>query len=302
MPIVRRRLLSRHALQLGSLTVSVVGASFSSFVVAKPPRQTCFLRPRGPPRAPGNSPPHTVVASQQLRLSHRFHPEPSPLRRSSGSPPPTPPRLKTPGRSVVGPGTLLPALSLAAATPAGISTLSHDTTVTRCFAISSRDSHHRCPKLAPCARHLVALVPPLSPCRRPASPASRALRQLRQPRRTTCPPLRSSSSRCRAIQSRPEPVKCGVRRISAFSGSRPAPVSKGVRRNPLADELGVGPQADDPAGRPTRAPGRSELLAAGRPAPADGPRRPPPTETEATCLPAALPESSTLEPSRSPRP
>ena len=145
-------------------------------------------------------------------------------------------------------------------------------------------------------------MPPLSPCRRPASPASRALRQLRQPRRTTCPPLRSSSSRFRAIQSRPEPVKCGVRRISAFSGSRPAPVSKGVRRNPLADELGVGPQADDPAGRPTRAPGRSELLAAGRPAPADGPRRPPPTETEATCLPAALPESSTLEPSRSPRP
>ena len=88
MPIVRRRLLSRHALQLGSLTISAVGASFSSFVVAKPPRQTCFLRPRGPPRAPGNSPPHTVVASQQLRLSHRFHPEPSPLRRSSGSPPP----------------------------------------------------------------------------------------------------------------------------------------------------------------------------------------------------------------------
>ena len=44
------------------------------------------------------------------------------------------------------------------------------------------------------------------------------------------------------------------------------------------------------------------MLAAGRPAPADGPRRPPPTETEATCLPAALPESSTLEPSRSPRP
>jgi hypothetical protein len=125
-PIVRRRLLSRHALQLGGLTISVVGASFSSFVVAKPPRQTCFLRPRGPPRAPGNSPPHTVVASQQLRLSHRFHPEPSPLRRSSGSPPPpTPPRLETPGRSVVGPGTLLPALSLAAATPAGISTLSH---------------------------------------------------------------------------------------------------------------------------------------------------------------------------------
>jgi hypothetical protein len=149
---------------------------------------------------------------------------------------------------------------------------------------------------------MVALVPPLSPCRRPASPASRALRQLRQPRRTICPSLRSSSNRFRATQSRPEPVKCGVRRISAFSRSRPAPVSKGVRRYPLADELGVGPQADDPAGRPTRAPERSELLAAGRPAPADRPHRPPPTTTEATCLPAALPESSTLEPSRSPRP
>ena len=103
-------------------------------------------------------------------------------------------------------------------------------------------------------------MPPLSPCRRPASLASRALRQLRQPRRITCPPLRNSSSRFRAIQSRPEPVKCGVRRISAFSGSPPAPVSKGVRRNLIADMLGVGPQADDPAGRPTRAPGRSELL------------------------------------------
>ena len=286
MPIVRRRLLSRHALQLGGLTISVVGASFSSFVVAKPPRQTCFLRPRGPPRAPGNSPPHAVVASQQLWLSPPLPPRAVATPTQLRLPSPTPPRLETPGRYVVGLGTLLPALSLVAATRASISTL----------------THHRCPKLAPCARHLVALVPPLSPCRRPASPASRALRQLRQPRRTTCPPLRSSSSRCRAIQSRPEPVKCGVRRISAFSGSRPAPVSKGVRRNPLADELGVGPQADDPAGRPTRAPGRSELLVVGRPAPADGPRRPPPTETEATCLPAALPESSTLEPSRSPRP
>jgi hypothetical protein len=285
-PIVRRRLLSRHALQLGGLTISVVGASFSSFVVAKPPRQTCFLRPRGPPRAPGNSPPHTVVASQQLRLSHRFHPEPSPLRRSSGSPPPYSSTSKDSRPICCGSGH----------SPASL---------VACRSDASWHLHSvppSVPKHAPCARHLVALVPPLSPCRRPASPASCALRQLRQPRRTTCPPLRSSSSRCRAIQSRPEPVKCGVRRISAFSGPRPAPVSKGVRRNPLADERGVGPQADDPAGRPTRAPGRSELLVVGRPAPADGPRRPPPTETEATCLPAALPESSTLEPSRSPRP
>jgi hypothetical protein len=154
------------------------------------------------------------------------------------------------------------ASSLAAATPTGISTL----------------IHHRHPKLAPRARHLVAFVPPLSPCRRPASLAPHALCQSRQPRWTTCPPLCRSSSRFLAIQSRPEPVNCGVRRISAFSGSRPTPVSKGVRRNPLADELGVGPQADDPAGRPTRAPGRSELLAAGQPAPADDPRRPPPTK------------------------
>ena len=49
---------------------------------------------------------------------------PSPLR-SSSSVPPTPPRLGTPGRSVVGPGTPLPASSLAAATPAGISTPLH---------------------------------------------------------------------------------------------------------------------------------------------------------------------------------
>ena len=191
MPIVRRRLLSRHALQLGGLTISVVGASFSSFVVAKPPRQTCFLRPRGPPRAPGNSPPHTVVASQQLRLSHRFHPEPSPLRRSSGFPPPTPPRLETPGRSVVGPGTLLPALSLAAATPAGISTPLH---------------HQR-------ARIFLAhviwwRVPPLVQLNlEQVVQHQRVIRQRSQPRRTTCPPQRSSSSRLRAISSRPEPVR-----------------------------------------------------------------------------------------------
>jgi hypothetical protein len=50
---------------------------------------------------------------------------PSPLRSSSSVPPPTPPRLGTPGRPVVGPGTPLPASSLAVATPAGISTPLH---------------------------------------------------------------------------------------------------------------------------------------------------------------------------------
>ena len=69
---------------LGSLTISAVGASFSLLVFAKPPRQTCLLRPRRPPRTPGNSSPHAVAASQQLRLLLRSRPAPSPRRRSSG--------------------------------------------------------------------------------------------------------------------------------------------------------------------------------------------------------------------------
>jgi hypothetical protein len=273
-------------LQLGSLTISAVCASFKFVRRRQASASDLFPSPAGSAARARKQPtshrrcfgattdvpplpPRAVAASSQLRL-----------------PSPTPIRLETPGRSVVGPSTLLPALSLAKATLAVISTM----------------IQHRRPKLTPCARHLVTLVPPLSPCRRPASLASRALRQPRQQQRTICPPPRSTSSRFRAIQSRPEPVKCGVRRIFAFSWSRPAPVSKGVRRNPLADELGVGPQADDPAGRPTRAPGRSELLAARRPAPADGPRRSPPTKTKATCLPAALPESSALKLCRFPQP
>ena len=50
-------------------------------------------------------------------------PRPRPRRRRPAAPAaPTPPRLGTPGRPVVGPGTPLPVSSLAAATSAGIST------------------------------------------------------------------------------------------------------------------------------------------------------------------------------------
>ena len=115
---------------------------------------------------------------------------PSPLR-SSSSVPPAPPRLGTPSRSVVGPGTPLPASSLAAATPAGISTPLH---------------HQR-------ARIFLAhviwwRVPPLVQLNlEQVVQHQRVIRQRSQPRRTTCPPQRSSSSRLRAISSRPEPVR-----------------------------------------------------------------------------------------------
>ena len=105
------------------------------------------------------------------------------------------------------------------------------------------------------------------------SPVPCALRQLRLPRRPTCPPLRNSSKRLRAIQSRPDPVRWSARRV-APSG-----------------EAGIGPQAVGAPARPARAPGRSGFLFAGRPAPADGPRRPPPPATWASRLTAALPAS-----------
>ena len=114
---------------------------------------------------------------------------PSPLRSSSSVPPPA--RLGTPSRSVVGPGTPLPASSLAAATPAGISTPLH---------------HQR-------ARIFLAhviwwRVPPLVQLNlEQVVQHQRVIRQRSQPRRTTCPPQRSSSSRLRAISSRPEPVR-----------------------------------------------------------------------------------------------
>ena len=61
-------------------------------------------------------------------LAARARRQPSSRRRhfaAAPASPTAPPRLGTPGRSVVGPGTPLPASSLAAATPAGISTPLH---------------------------------------------------------------------------------------------------------------------------------------------------------------------------------
>ena len=95
----------------------------------------------------------------------------------------------------------------------------------------------------------------------PTSPALRGLRQPRLPRRPTCPPLRSSNKRNRAIQRRPVPVRWSA------------------RRDTPTDEVGLSLQASGPPSRQARAPGRSGLPAVGRPAPTDGPRRPPPTGT-----------------------
>jgi hypothetical protein len=112
------------------------------------------------------------------------------------------------------------------------------------------------------------------------SPALRALRQLRLPRRPTCPPLRSSSKCFRAIHRRPDPVRWSA--LGARAGrSRVTP----------SEEAGSGPQAAGPHDRPARAPGRSWLLVAGRPAQADGPRRLSPAKKETIRWPAALPAS-----------
>ena len=118
----------------------------------------------------------------------------------------------------------------------------------------------------------------------PTSPAPRALHQLRQPRRPTCPPQRRSSKRFRANQSLPDPVKWRTRRVTPFG------------------KAGNGPQAVDPSDRPARAPGRNGFLAVDWPAPADGPRRPPPATIETSRLPAASP--ARLSPCRrwTPRP
>ena len=146
-------------------------------------------------RAQGEgSPPRAAAAPSQRRplLHHRY--QSSRLARHLVASPlllPAPPRLGTPGRSVVGPGTPLPASSLAAATPAGISTPLH---------------HQR-------ARIFLAhviwwRVPPLVQLNlEQVVQHQRVIRQRSQPRRTTCPPQRSSSSRLRAISSRPEPVR-----------------------------------------------------------------------------------------------
>jgi len=132
-------------------------------------------------RAQGEgSPPRAAAAPSQRRplLHHRY--QSSRLARHLVASPlllPAPPRLGTPGRSVVGPGTPLPASSLAVATPAGIST----------------------------QRRM--LCSPASAISASAGPARRALRQLRLPRRPSCPPQRRNSWRFRAILSRPDPVK-----------------------------------------------------------------------------------------------
>ena len=117
----------------------------------------------------------------------------------------------------------------------------------------------------------------------PTSPALRGLRQPRLPRRPICPPPRSSSKRNRAIQRRPVPVRWSA------------------RKDTPSDEVGLIPQASSPPSRQARAPGRSGLPSVGRPAPANGPRRPPP-ETRTGRGPAALPVR--LPPCRrwSPRP
>ena len=84
--------------------------------------------------------------------------------------------------------------------------------------------------------------------------------------------------------------------------SRPDPVTWSARWDTVADKAGVGLQAASPPNRPARSPGRTRFLTAGRPAPADGPRRPPPSRTEASRARSALPAS--LSPYRgwSPRP
>jgi len=118
----------------------------------------------------------------------------------------------------------------------------------------------------------------------PTSPAFRAPRQLRLPRRSTCLPPRRSSRRDRGTQRRPDPVRWSARRATP------------------ADKAGVGPQAASLPNRPARSPGRCGFLAAGRPAPAGGPRRPPPATTETTRVPASVPASLSPCPCWSPRP
>ena len=159
------------------------GASFSSFSSSR--QASVFDLLPSPAalatRAQGEgSPPRAAAAPSQRRplLHHRY--QSSRLARHLVASPlllPAPPRLGTPGRSVVGPGTPLPASSLAVATPAGISTQRRMLPRQRRFGVGR-------------SKHPV-----------------RALRQLRLPRRPSCPPQRRNSWRFRAILSRPDPVK-----------------------------------------------------------------------------------------------
>jgi len=158
-------------------------ASQSSFASSRQASASDLLpSPTAPAtRAQGEgSPPRAAAAPSQRRplLHHRY--QSSRLARHLVASPlllPAPPRLGTPGRSVVGPGTPLPASSLAVATPAGISTQRRMLPRQRRFGVGR-------------SKHPV-----------------RALRQLRLPRRPSCPPQRRNSWRFRAILSRPDPVK-----------------------------------------------------------------------------------------------
>ena len=141
--------------------------------LAKPPCRTCFLRPRLSPHAPGGSPPHAVATSQQLQRPPRS----SPSRDSR------------------------PICCRSGHSPASL---------VACRSDASWHLHSAPPsarKDRPCARHLVACAPARTVELERVVQHQRVLRQRSQPRRTTCPPQRSSSSRFRAISSRPEPVR-----------------------------------------------------------------------------------------------
>ena len=92
-----------------------------------------LTRPMGRPTRGAFSSSRQASASHMLpspaALAARAWKQPAPRRRRSvAAPAPSPytrPRLEPPGRSVVGPGTLLLASSLAVATPASIFTLRH---------------------------------------------------------------------------------------------------------------------------------------------------------------------------------
>jgi hypothetical protein len=75
-----------------------------------------------------------------------------------------------------------------------------------------------------------------------------------------------------------------------------------VRRISPPNKASAGHQADSPPDRLARPLGRSVLPAAGRLSPADGPHRPPPSETKTPCVPEALPPCSSSCPCWSPRP
>ena len=70
----------------------------------------------------------------------------------------------------------------------------------------------------------------------PTSPALRGPRQPRLPRRPTCPPLRSSNKRNRAIQRRPVPVRWSA------------------RKDTPAEKASISRQASGPPSRKARAP------------------------------------------------